>query len=55
MTDYICYGCNENCTYSEYALRKMGILYDFGSGDEIIDVLCPYFGEYTEFHKEGDE
>ena len=51
MTDYICYGCNENCTYDEYALRDMDILCDIGSGDEIIDIMCPYFGEYTEFHK----
>lgn len=24
MTDYICYGCNENCIYDEYALRTPG-------------------------------
>jgi len=55
MTDYVCYGCNENCTYDEYALRDMDILCDIGSGDEIIDIMCPYFGDYTEFHEEKEQ
>lgn len=51
MTDFVCYGCNENCTYDEYALRNMEILCDIGSGEEIIDTICPYLGGYTQFQK----
>lgn len=55
MTDYICYGCNENCTHSEEKMREMGILVDIWGESEIIDVICPYMGESTEFHEDGEK
>lgn len=51
MIDYICVGCNENCIHSEDTMRDMGILVDLGDGDEIVDVLCPRWGGFTEFQE----
>lgn len=53
MKEYICYGCNENCTWYEDKMEDMGIL----MGDLVCDTVCPYSGMDTEFHerKNGSE
>ena len=47
MKEYICYGCNENCTWYEDKMEDMGIL----MGDLVCDTVCPYSGMDTEFHE----
>ena len=36
-------------------MREMGILVDVWGESEIIDIICPYMGEYTEFHEDGEK
>lgn len=50
MKEYVCWGCNENCTWDKDKMEDMGLLiYDM-----VCDVTCPYSGMSTEFHGRDD-
>ena len=53
MTDYVCLGCNENCTWYKYTLIENGFLNNDG---EIFNQTCPYCMMMTDFQEcEGEE
>ena len=51
MTDYVCFGCNENCTWSEDIMILNGFLYNH----EIFDQTCPYCMMMTVFQECDDD
>lgn len=51
MTDYICLACNHNCIHDESKMREMGILQATYGKDEIWDIMCPCWGEMTQFQE----
>ena len=52
MTDYICLGCNENCTWHEHTMIENGFLNDYG---DIFNQICPYCMMVTNFQESNDD